>query len=343
MYDILEQLRGQGVIEPLDLEFARFMATLANDDQRGLLLASALVSRAVANGDVCLDLNRHAAQRLLPPADGQEAIILPALARWRDGLLKSAVVGEPGEFQPLVLDADNRLYLYRYWDYETQLVADLIARARRSWPLREERLQQGLERLFPASERFDWQKVAAAVAVLRGFCVISGGPGTGKTTTLARILALLIEQSETPLRIRLAAPTGKAAARMQEAVQARKAALAAQVAPAVLEAIPEQASTLHRLPSLKPDGVYFRHDRDNPLGLDVLVIDEASMVDLALMAKTVWGLPPTVRLILLGDKKNRVGPKQHTDMHRDQLGIKAVFGLRRSFLRSNKLVLRLIG
>lgn len=302
MRDILELLHERGVIDALDLEFALLMAELAQDSSRELLLGCALVSRAVHSGDVCLELVRHAGQLLLKAGEEHAAVFLPPLERWRQALRCSPVVGWPNDFKPLILDAADRLYLYRYWDYETQLAADLKARVERLWPVDEQRLAQGLLRLFPAQARPDWQKIAAALTVLRGFCVISGGPGTGKTTTLARILALLIEQAATPPRIRLAAPTGKAATRMQEAIRASKARLADTLDAAVLEAIPEEASTLHRLLGPKSDGVYFHHNRDNPLSLDVLVIDEASMVDLALLTKTVWALPAQARLILLGDK-----------------------------------------
>ncbi len=305
MYESLEWLYRKGLIDALDLEFARFMSELAGDDSRELLLGCALASRAVGAGDVCLDLNQCAGQMLLWPELDRNAVFAPELTVWRRALRRSAAIGEPGEFKPLILDGNDRLYLYRYWSYEQQLAEELHQRATLTMVVDEARLQAGLQRLFPPQHAtpVDWQKVAAALVVLRGFSVISGGPGTGKTTTLAKILALLIEQTDgRSLRIRLAAPTGKAAARMQEAIRSSKQQLAALLTPNLLAAIPEDASTLHRLLGAQPDGVYFRHNRDNPLGLDVLVIDEASMVDLALMTKTVWALPPHARLILLGDK-----------------------------------------
>jgi exodeoxyribonuclease V alpha subunit len=292
------------VVDELDVEFAVFMATLAGQSGRDLLLGCALASHAVAEGDVCLALEQYAGQLLLRPLEGHKAIFAPEQERWSNALRRSRVVGEPGEFKPLILDARDRLYLYRYWYYEDSLAAELRRRAVSHCPVDAARLQAGLQRLFPATDGkpVDWQKVAAALAVLRPFSVISGGPGTGKTTTLAKILVLLLEQATQPLRIRLAAPTGKAAARMQEALRHSKAQLADQVMAEILAALPEDAATLHRLLGPRPDGVYFQHDQDNPLPLDVLVIDEASMVDLALLAKTVWALPTAARLILLGDK-----------------------------------------
>jgi len=147
----------------------------------------------------------------------------------------------------------------------------------------------------------DWQRLAAAQAVRRRLAVISGGPGTGKTTTVVRLLAALLEQpGGERLAIGLAAPTGKAAARMAEAIRNAKAEL--PVSDAVKEALPDEARTLHRLLGSRGDSPKVRHDAAHPLALDVLVVDEASMVDLALMAKLVAALPPKARLILLGDK-----------------------------------------
>ena len=167
----------------------------------------------------------------------------------------------------------------------------------------DDALKARLERLFPSAttDEVDWQKVAAFAAATSRFCVISGGPGTGKTTTVATILALLIE--ETPslgLRIALAAPTGKAAARLQEAIKNAKARLPCPEA--VRQAIPETASTIHRLLGSIQGSPYFRHHEANPLPVDVVVIDEASMVDLALMSKLFQALPVRARVILLGDK-----------------------------------------
>jgi exodeoxyribonuclease V alpha subunit len=211
---------------------------------------------------------------------------------------------------PLVLDGSARLYLGRYWHYE-QVVADAIAARARGLAegVDRVRLAAGLNRLFPAqvAGEVDWQRVAAAMAVLRPFCVISGGPGTGKTRTVTAILALLIDQARARgglPRIGLAAPTGKAAARLTESIRAARADLLAAGAleAELAAAIPEDGVTLHRLLGTRPGRVAPRHGPDNPLHLDLLVVDEASMLDLPLAARLVSALPPGCRLIPLGDR-----------------------------------------
>lgn len=217
-------------------------------------------------------------------------------------LRATAVVGEPGEFKPLILDAAGRVYLQRYWAYETELAASIRTRlvdAEYDAAL----LAAGLKRLFPKAKKSDLQRGAAEVAVRKQFAVITGGPGTGKTYTAAHVLALLAEQfsawGKKP-RIALAAPTGKAAARLQESI-AKALAQMAETEP-LRQAPPEEARTLHRLLGTIPDSPQFRHDRERPLAVDVVIVDEASMVDLALMARLFAAVPPGARVILLGDK-----------------------------------------
>ncbi|HEY8554936.1 MAG TPA: exodeoxyribonuclease V subunit alpha [Burkholderiales bacterium] len=297
----LERLAAAQAITELDLHFARLMVRLGGAPEVGL--AACLVSQALGNGDVCLDL-REKAGRALFEDSAAGALEAPPLAEWLAALRASPVVGKPGDYRPLILDEEGRLYTYRYWDYERRLALAIRERLAASVPpVDEGRLAEGLARFFPPGEGEtpNWQKVAAATAVLKPFCIISGGPGTGKTTTMVRILALLVEQAgAADVSIALTAPTGKAAARMQEAIREAKARL--PLAPELRTRIPEDASTIHRLLGGLPDSAYFRHNRDRPLAVDVLVVDEASMVDLALMTKLIEALPPRARLILLGDK-----------------------------------------
>ena len=262
-----------------------------------LLASAALLCMAVDKGDVCLPLARLAGQRPWP----EHAFNLPKLADWQAQLEASPLVGGDGDFTPLILE-HGRLYLARYQAYERQLATQLLQRAADLPEVDEAQLSESLSRLFAFNQQQpDWQRLAAAQAVRRKLAVISGGPGTGKTTTVVRLLAALLEQPGCAnLAIGLAAPTGKAAARMAEAIRHAKAEL--PVSEAIKAALPDEARTLHRLLGSRGDSPQVRHNAGNPLALDVLVVDEASMVDLALMAKLLDALPPTARLILLGDK-----------------------------------------
>lgn len=262
-----------------------------------VLASAALLCMALDKGDVCLPLARLSGQRPWPEQDFR----LPPLGEWQAQLEASALVGADGDFTPLILQ-HGRLYLARYQAYERQLVEQLLARAADLPVVDEAQLSESLSRLFSFNQQQpDWQRLAAAQAVRRKLAVISGGPGTGKTTTVVRLLAALLEQpGGERLAIGLAAPTGKAAARMAEAIRHAKANL--PVSEAVRSALPDEARTLHRLLGSRGDSPQVRHHAANPLALDVLVVDEASMVDLALMAKLVDALPASARLILLGDK-----------------------------------------
>jgi exodeoxyribonuclease V alpha subunit len=282
---------------PLERAFVASLQRLEPEAPEPVLLAAALCCEALAKGDVCLPLERVAGKRPWPEHD----FTLPPLAAWRAQLQASSLIGAPDDYAPLTLVGD-RLYLARYQAYEQQLAEQLLVRAADAPDVDEQQLSDSLARLFAFNQQsLDWQRLAAAQAVRRRLAVISGGPGTGKTTTVVRLLAALLEQPDGErLAIGLAAPTGKAAARMAEAIRNAKADL--PVSDAVKDALPDEARTLHRLLGSRGDSPKVRHDAAIPLALDVLVVDEASMVDLALMAKLVAALPPKARLILLGDK-----------------------------------------
>lgn len=286
----------------LGRQFAAYLCRLNDETDPAVAWAARLAAQAVAEGRVSFRLDEFAGSTLQPGEDAPP-VALPPLAEWLARLGRSRLVGRPGEFAPLILDRGHRLYLARYWNYEKKLADRLLALAQSPGEAVDPaRLRSDLDTLFAHNTQTpDRQKLAAAVAVLRRFCVISGGPGTGKTSTVLRILAALQSRAgEKPLRIALAAPTGKAAARVQQALRDQKAGL--NLPESLRAAIPETACTLHRLLGARPDSVYFRHGRDNPLPVDVVVVDEASMIDLALMAKLVDALPDHARLILLGDK-----------------------------------------
>jgi exodeoxyribonuclease V alpha subunit len=283
-------------LAPLERALLDSLQRLDPQASDAVLAAAALSCMLLNNGDVCLLLARWAGQR--PWGEGYA---LPPLAQWRAELSNSKLVGAPGDFAPLILHGE-RLYLARYQAYEAQLAAQLLSRGADLPEVDEAQLSDSLQRLFANNtQQPDWQRLAAAQAVRKRVAVISGGPGTGKTTTVVRLLAALLEQPGCGrLAIGLAAPTGKAATRMAEAIRNAKASL--PVSDALKAALPEQASTLHRLLGSRGDRPQVRHTAANPLALDVLVVDEASMVDLAMMAKLLDALPANGRLILLGDK-----------------------------------------
>jgi exodeoxyribonuclease V alpha subunit len=287
----------------LDLHFGRFIADFSSLADDRLALAAALLSRSARSGSVCLDL-AAAAERPCPTVEGLSDAACPALEEWASSLRASPAVGAPGENRPLVLDEHHRLYLYRYWHYEDALARAIRERSAASIPgLHLDRLQDAMQRTFPPSAGGgdDGQRVAAAVAAMKRFCVITGGPGTGKTFTISKTLALLAQMAKgRPLRSLLAAPTGKAAARLRESL--RHASTTTEAEATGVASLPDQVFTLHRLLRPIPGTPYFRHNRSNPLSADVVVVDEASMVDLALMAKLLDAVPPEARLILVGDK-----------------------------------------
>lgn len=262
----------------LDTAFARFLSGRARlDGQQKQRFESLLIRLSFEQnqGHNCLAINTEE----------------------RDLCLASGLADVAGRL-PLAVE-QNRLYLQRYWHYENRLAMQLNAIIDKTCPV--DIPDNLLNRYFPAPDKgIDWQREAAKLAVKQSFCVITGGPGTGKTTTVLKILAVLQELATTPLLIALAAPTGKAAMRLQETIGSRKADLACDAG--IKKYIPDTVSTLHRLLGAKPPSPYFRHDAGQPLVYDLVVVDEASMVDLALMSKLVDALKPGARLILLGDK-----------------------------------------
>ena len=293
-------MSGEEGFSALDLHFAELIGRLSDRPCIELDVAALLVSRQRSGGHICLPLHEIAKQPLPAPYRGLDHA--PVAEEWIKKLRGNDVVGAPGEFKPLILDEQGRLYLRRYWEYEKTLADTIKARLNAMRPaVNAKLLRQGLARLFPTDAETNWQKVAAFTAVMSNFCVITGGPGTGKTRTVAAILALLLEQaSGERLRVALTAPSGKAAARLKESVQDAKATLNC---PQEIKALmPSDATTIHRLLGTIPDSPYFLHDADHPLVADVVIVDEASMVDLALMSKLFQAVPENARIILLGDK-----------------------------------------
>ncbi|MBW3614510.1 MAG: exodeoxyribonuclease V subunit alpha [Actinobacteria bacterium] len=303
--EVLAPFNEMGVLSGPDIHAALRLARLGGDGSDAVALGAAFAVRAPRLGHVCTDLHTIR-ETVAVDADLADLAALP----WPDpdawvaqlSVSPLVAVGAAAADRPLRL-LGSRLYLDRYWREERQVAADLASRAEEvAAGVDIEDLAEGLARLFPTP---DLQRLAAASAVLRRFSVVAGGPGTGKTTTVARILALLFEQAAAagapPPLVALAAPTGKAAARLEEAVhqETRSPEIAERAKPHLLAL---QGSTIHRLLGWRPGNrSRFRHDRGNRLPHDVVIVDEASMVSLSLMAKLVEAVRPMARLVLVGD------------------------------------------
>ncbi len=282
-----------------------------------------------------------------PPPLPSEVLATLTLSEWQAALNHPTLISDGPGNTPLVVSHSvntSKLYLRRYWQFEQTLHQEIAARLATIEPDKTygrqgedhsagpdntcgrplqrangddshpQILKNALDTLFPASNSIDWQKIACALAARSPFAIITGGPGTGKTTTVVRLLALLqtlqlAESNAHPLRIRLAAPTGKAAARLNESIAGQVSGLPISALASLLPervvseiAIPTEVTTLHRLLGARPDTRHFRHHPGNPLALDVLVIDEASMVDIEMMTAVLRALPASAKLVLLGDK-----------------------------------------
>ena len=271
---LLRTFTDAEVIESSDVHVAQRLTALAKESDETVALAVALAVRALRHGSVCLDLRSVEQEQI----DVDEWL--------------AAIRASPLAAQPPVLHIDgDLLYLDRYWLEEQQVCRDVLTMV----DAKPKQKSPDIDRLFPKG--FEEQRAAAEVALSQGLTVLTGGPGTGKTTTVARLLALLT--GGTHLRIALAAPTGKAAARLQEAVQLE----VAKLEPADRQALAGlHATTLHRLLGSRPDtSARFRHNRGNRLPHDVIVVDETSMVSLTMMARLLEAVRPDARLILVGD------------------------------------------
>ncbi|MBT9544939.1 MAG: exodeoxyribonuclease V subunit alpha [Candidatus Sericytochromatia bacterium] len=292
--------------------FVKLISDLAGSDDPGLLLGAAAASEATLNQNACVDLAAWAEHPVSPETE----LLYPPLAEWQAALrAHPLVVGQAGDYLPLIL-VGPRLYLQRYWQYEARLAQTLMQRGNAAISADLQRLVPRFAQLFPASplgatspanvgegggagQALDWQAVAAANVLLNPLTVIAGGPGTGKTTTVSRILALLLEQTP-DLKIALAAPTGKAAARMKQSLDLNLPGL--NLPPELQAQWPQSALTLHRLLGTIPHSHRFVHHAGHPLPWDVVIVDEASMIDLAMMSKLLDAIRPDARLVLLGDR-----------------------------------------
>ncbi|MBB5207961.1 exodeoxyribonuclease V subunit alpha [Chiayiivirga flava] len=310
---LLDALLRSAAVRAVDHAFALALRRIDPATPDAVLAAAALAAAAVAQGHSVLPL--ACAHLLLPDAPNDTPPPLPPLAEWLDALRASRFVASSAdaasETRVLVLE-DDRLALRRYWRYERRLAAALCMLGDAAAPSPADHtawLEPRLAQLFPLlrSDPGDAQAIAARAALVHRVLLLTGGPGTGKTTTVARLLVLAVEaaarRGEPAPRILLAAPTGKAAARLGESLRTTLDALLDDglIDAATSAAIPSAASTVHRLLGTIPNRSVFRHDAAQPLAADLVVVDEASMVDLPLMTKLVEAVSRHARLMLIGD------------------------------------------
>nr|WP_301334532.1 exodeoxyribonuclease V subunit alpha [Variovorax dokdonensis] len=337
MFAALVRWVDAGWLRELDRSFAAFLSRMAPEADPLVILAAAWASHQLGRGHSCLDLQaacQDAGLTLALPPEGlafaateeappdAPAMLLASVGfeRWQAALDAAPLLVGTGQGSTPLVRVGTRLYLRRYWHYEQQVRQQVARRVSTRTAAAEEAalplLAAALDALFDpaAGQRMDWQKAACALAARQAFSIITGGPGTGKTTTVVRLLAVLqymaMAQGGRRLRIGLAAPTGKAAARLSESIAGAVQKLPLDRLPNVdaagaeelRAAIPTSVGTVHRLLGSRPDTRRFRHDALNPLPLDLLVLDEASMLDLEMMANVLAALPEEAPLILLGDK-----------------------------------------
>ncbi|MDX6245471.1 MAG: exodeoxyribonuclease alpha subunit [Frankiales bacterium] len=292
---LLRDFNAAGVLSAADVHVAQRLGAMGNETDEAVLLAVALTVRSTRHGSVVLDLATAEETTSRDDDEDDDPRTPDVELTWPEGWVERCAAS-PLVGGPLRMNG-SRLWLTRYWEQEAAVARELLERSAVAPDYDPAQLKAGLHRLFPHAHDRD-QQLASAVCALSRISVLAGGPGTGKTTTVSRLLALLREQDPT-CRIALAAPTGKAAARLAEAVRSSTAKLPTPDQAAVGE-LP--AVTLHRLLGWRPDArTRFRHDARNRLPYEIVVVDEASMVSLTMMARLLEALRPAARLILVGD------------------------------------------
>jgi exodeoxyribonuclease V alpha subunit len=294
----LSEYQSLGLVELLDVELARALGRMAPDSSPEVELAIALTSRNVRRGHSCFPVGMSAVE--VWPNEPTQPDALPGTVEWKEALTQSRLT----QRGPLVLDAAGRLYLRRYWQLEQDIARELAARSALPPIIADDArwLDAALDQFFPG-EPDSPQRRAAQNALRHRVSLLCGGPGTGKTTTVAAIVALIIQgrlrDTKAAPKVMLLAPTGKSAARLGEAV--RKAKTRIDAPKEILQEIPEQATTVHRALGMRREGVRFRRSADLPLEADVIIVDEASMVDLGLMRQLLNAAPREATLLIVGD------------------------------------------
>lgn len=324
MLSVLQKLKEQGILSQGDYYFAKLIADkqchmdYAEPIKNLAILLAALCSWRYTQGNTCSQLDRYLENNLFGLAyrtteedylaEIHEKIGYLPVEDWQNALCgHMAFTQDPvNQIAPMAFQF-GALYFYRAWQDEYRIAQYIknTLKKHRTLAFSYDEIHQKLEKYFPEKqEKTDWQKVAVATAIKSPFSIITGGPGTGKTTTVTRLLLVLQELFDCKLHIKLVAPTGKAASRLEESIKNALGFMQEKmnVSDSLFNAIPQKASTLHSLLGVNAFNDYTRYNSHNPLQLDVLVVDETSMIDLPMMAKLINALKPETRLILLGDQ-----------------------------------------
>ena len=324
MLSVLQKLKEQGILSQGDYYFAKLIADkqyhtdYAEPVKNLAILLAALCSWRYTQGNTCSQLDRYLEHNLFGLAyrtteedylaEIREKIGYLAVEDWQNALCgHMAFTQDPvNQIAPMAFQF-GALYFYRAWQDEYRIAQYIknTLKKHRTLAFSYDEIRQKLDKYFPEKqEKTDWQKVAVATAIKSPFSIITGGPGTGKTTTVTRLLLVLQELFDCKLHIKLVAPTGKAASRLEESIKNALGFMQEKMnlSDSLFNAIPQKASTLHSLLGVNAFNDYTRYNSHNPLQLDVLVVDETSMIDLPMMAKLINALKPETRLILLGDQ-----------------------------------------
>ncbi len=307
--DDLVLLKGPDGLDDIDIEFARFIKRIYPAANEILLLTAALTSHRLRCNHICLQLTEYAgttfpATGAIHPGKEQHTVRLPGFAEWLKALKTSQhIVTFTEETKPLLVDDKNRIYIQKYYKYEIDLAKNLAQKIKKNDQLHSISSAIDLTKIstyFGNTKGIDYQLVGLMASLVNNLTVITGSPGTGKTSVVATIVAAHLSQAS-DCKIKLCAPTGKAAARLKDSLVNELTHLT--VSPSISETIKKlDASTIHRLLRVKYNTPHFRFNKDNPLDVNLLILDEASMVSLPLMCKLFYALPKSAKIILLGDK-----------------------------------------